>query len=296
MKHFRTLLVLGIFFMVLSWFTFTLYQFVKSITHLVAYTYFLDVPGSVGLSFRTAAGLMALIMVLFALFGKELSQVETLISLRWIILFEAIYWLVLLPSAIWGFYFRGGFGYTREVIIASTGLPCLLESTVLPAFLILLFAKLKPDKPYAEKAKWALKAGTLYIFILWLNYTMQWIAEILRAGAGFILNYPVNTFAFALTAIGLLLIAIYTAAYTRKFVEKPERTGLRQLGAIITAFGLYFDINLLLWLIYGSPGGWNLWHTFFIHHNMDLWMATLPLAGLPLLLCAKSQTFYEQPR
>ncbi|MEM2092851.1 MAG: hypothetical protein QXE16_01045 [Candidatus Bathyarchaeia archaeon] len=283
MERFRTPFVLGIFVVVLSWFTFTLYQFAKGITGQIVY--FTDVPGSVGLGFRTAAGLMALIMILFILFGRELSGSETLISLRWIILFEAIYWMTLLPSAIWGLCFKGGFGYTREVIIASTGLPCLLESTVLPAFLLLLFAKLKPDKPYIEKARWAFIAGTLYIFIFWFNYTMQWIAELLRTGTGFILNYPVNTFALTLTAIGLLLITLYTAIYTRKFMENPNKTGLKQLGVIITAFGLYFDINLLLWLVYGSPGGWNLWHTFFIHHNMDLWMATLPLAGLPLLLC-----------
>ncbi|MCS7096728.1 MAG: hypothetical protein RMK50_06685 [Nitrososphaerota archaeon] len=287
MKYFSAFLILGIFSVAFSWFIFTLYQFAKGITGQIVY--FTDVPGSVGLGFRTAAGLIALIMVLFAICGKELSSSETLISLRWIILFEAVYWLVLFPSALWGFYFEGGFGYTREVIIASTGLPCLVESTILPAFLLLLFAKLKPDKPYAEKAKWVLTTGTLYIFIFWFNYTMQWTAEILRTGTGFVLNYSVNAFAFALTVIGLLLIAIYAANYTRKFMEKPDNADIKQLGAIITAFGLYFDINLLLWLIYGKPGGWNLWHTFFIYHNMDLWMATLPLVGLPLLFMPSRQ-------
>jgi len=282
MKRIPTPLALGIFAVILSWLVFTLYQFAKGITGQIVY--FTDVPGSVGLGFRTSAGLIALSIISLTLLGRELSIPETIISLRWIILFEAIYWIALFPSAIWGFYFPGGFGYTREVIITSTGLPCLFESTILPAFLLVLFTKLKLDNPYFEKAKWTLICGTLYIFILWFNYAMQWVAEIFRTGIGFILNYSVNIFTFALTAIGLLLIAFYSAICTRKYIKNPNKLSLKQIGITITALGLYFDINILLWLIYGSPGGWNLWHTFFIYHNMDLWAATMPLAGLPLIL------------
>lgn len=282
MKHLQITLVLGVFVVVFSWFAFTFYQFAKGITGQIIY--FTDVPGSVGLGFRTSAGLIALIIILFTLFGRALSTSETIISLRWIILFEAIYWIALFPSAIWGFCFPGGFGYTREVIITTTGLPCLFESTILPAFLLLLFTKLKLGNPGFEKVKWALICGTSYIFIFWFNYTMQWAAEIIRTGIGFILNYPVNILTFALTAIGLLSIAFYSATYVRKIMKNPNKLSLKQVGIIITVIGLYFDINILLWLIYGSPGGWNLWHTFFIYHNMDLWAATLPLAGLPLIL------------
>lgn len=281
MKCLPTPLALGIFVVILSWFTFTLYQFAKGITGQIVY--FTDVPGSVGLGFRTSAGLIALLIISFTLLGRELSMPETIISLRWIILFEAIYWIALFPSAIWGFYFPGGFGYTREVIIASTGLPCLFESTILPVCLLFLFTRLKSDNPHFEKAKWTLICGTLYIFIFWFNYTMQWVAEIFRTGISFILNYSVNIFAFALTAIGLLLTAFYSAIYTRKYIKNPNKLSLKQIGIIITALGLYFDINILLWIMYGSLGGWNLWHTFFIYHNMDLWAATMPLAGLPLI-------------
>ncbi len=54
-----------------SWFTFTLYQFAMGITGQIVY--FTDVLGSVGLGFKTTAGLMALVMVVFALFRRVIK-------------------------------------------------------------------------------------------------------------------------------------------------------------------------------------------------------------------------------
>ncbi|MGB9853550.1 MAG: hypothetical protein ACPLRY_01900 [Candidatus Bathyarchaeales archaeon] len=279
-KSFHYSFNLGIFVVGLSWFSFTLYQFGRGIMGQIVY--FTDVPASVGLGFRAAAGLISLFTALFYLFKKNLSSAELLISVRWVILLEAVYWLTLFPSAIWGFQFEG-FGYSKALIIVSTGLPCLLESTFTPVFLCLLFLKLNPSNLNGIKIKWGLIAGAIYIFVFWFNYTMQWLAEIIRSGASFITCYPVNTFAFTFTAGGLFVLALYTLNYARNL--KGESFGhfnLKHIGVIITAFGLYFDINFLLWLLFGSPSGWTMWHTFFIYHNVDLWMLSLPLAGIPL--------------
>ncbi len=211
-KNFKHPFKFGIFIVVFSWFIFTLYQFGKGIMGQMVY--FTDVPGSVGLGFRTAAGLIALVILLFNLFKKDLSPTELLISIRWIILLEAAYWLTLFPSAIWGFQFEG-FGYSRTLLIVSTGIPCLVESTITPAILFLLFIKLNPNNSTRVKIKWGLVAGTTYIFVFWFNYTMQWFAEIIRSGIGFITYYPVNAFAFALTTGGLFALMLYSLIYSK---------------------------------------------------------------------------------
>jgi hypothetical protein len=64
---------------------------------------------------------------------------------------------------------------------------------------------------------------------------------------------------------------------------------LRKVGVVITGFGLYYDLTYLLWLLFGMVGGSNIWHNFFIFHNVDQWMLGLPLAGLPLLFHKKAQ-------
>ena len=56
-----------------------------------------------GMGFRFAAGIIAVLTALFFLLKKDLSRAETLMSLRWIVILEALYWFVgLFPSGLWG--------------------------------------------------------------------------------------------------------------------------------------------------------------------------------------------------
>lgn len=274
---------IGLFLVVLSWFSFTLYQLSKSIINGVSVP-FTDMPGIIGLGFRAAAGFVALVTILFYLVKRGFSLPEVVTSTRWVVLLEAAYWASLLPSAIWGFQFNS-IRYPREFIIIETALPCLVEAVLMPAVLSVLFLKFNLKKPAEGAIKWALIAGTATIFVFWFNYAMQWWAEVILRGIGFITLYPVNVFGFALTAGGLLALTLYAGAYAKKSSGTETLTGLnlKKAGVIVTAFGLYFDITFLLWLLFGSPSGWSIWHTFFVYHNVDLWIMTLPLAGLPLL-------------
>lgn len=276
-------LSLGIFIVVFSWFSFTLYQLAIGIMRQIVY--FTDVPGSIGLGFRTAASFIALITVLFHLSKRKLSNIETLTSLRWVILLEGVYWLTFFPSAIWGFQFEG-FGYSKVLLIVSTGLPCLIESTLTPAFLFFLFINLNPNNPIERKIKCGAIAGTVYLSVFWINYTLQWLTDIIQSGVSFIICYPVNAFTFTLTVGGLFVLMLYSLIFAKKSLKKEafERFKLKRVGVIITAFGLYFDVIFLLWLLFGSPSGWSFWYTFLVYHNADLWMLSLPLAGIPLAL------------
>lgn len=274
---------IGLFLVALFWFSFTMYQLYSSILNEAVH--FTDIPGSIGLGFRTAASFIALVTILFYLVKRDLSLPEVVTSMRWVVLLEAAYWVSLLPSAIWGFQTVSS-RYPRELFIIEAGLPCLVESIVVPAVLVMLFYELSLKKTAKNAIKWGLISAVAYLFVFWFNYLSQWWSQIIwDSSIDFISLYPINAFEFALTAGGLLLLTLYAGVYAKKSAGTETLTGLnlKSAGFIITAFGLYFDVIFLLWLLFGDIGGWNLWHTFFIDHNVDLWIMSLPLAGLPLL-------------
>jgi hypothetical protein len=282
----------GLFLVVLSWFSFTIYQLGKGIFNGIDVPS-TDVLATIGLSFRAAAAFIAFIAILFYLAKRDLSLPEALASLRWVLLLEAVYWFSLIPSGIWGiqiFLRPGTFGrYPGELFLIGTGLPCLTESILLPVVLGMLFLKLNPAKPAKNAIKWGLIAATAYIFVYWLLYTTQWLSDVILSGIGVITMYPVNILGFALTAGFLFFLVVYAGVYAKKSsgTETPTGLDLRKAGAIVIAFGLYFDVTLLLWLLFGSPSGGTIFHTFFVGHNMDLWLVSLPLVGLPLMLYKK---------
>jgi uncharacterized membrane protein YqhA len=115
----------------------------------------------------------------------------------------------------------------------------------------------------------------------------MWIATLMSKGTEYLITYPENLLSFALTTIGLLALAVFTAYFTKKSIgtESLEKLKLRTIGAIIVALGLYFLWNYLTWIFFG---GWSNWYAWFLGHNLDLWMLSLPLVGLPLLF--KRQT------
>jgi uncharacterized membrane protein YqhA len=136
-----------------------------------------------------------------------------------------------------------------------------------------------------DAIKWGLIAGTVYVFVFWLNNTGMWIATVMSKGTEYLTTYPENLLSFALTTIGLLALAVFTAYFTKKSVgtETLEKLKLKTLGAIIVALGLYFLWNYLTWIFFGRPELWSDWYAWFLGHNLDLWILSLPLVGLPLL-------------
>ena len=65
-----------------------------------------------------------------------------------------------------------------------------------------------------------------------------------------------------------------------------EELKLKTIGAILIVFGLFFLWNYLTWIFFG---GWSSWYAWFLGHNLDLWMLSLPLLGLPLLFANEFQ-------
>lgn len=256
-----------------------------------------DVVASFTLIFRFIASSIAIATIIFYFAKKGLSTSMTLKVLRWILVLEAIYWLGLLVSGVWGvlpvratvtdYILTLQFNLT---LLITTGIPCLVSSIAIPIALFKLASKLNPSKPTKGSVKWGLIAGTIYIFVFWLNNTGMWIATVMSKGTEYLITYPENLISFALTTVGLLALTAFTAYISKQSVgaETWEKLKLRTVGAIIVALGLYFLWNYLTWIFFGGNSLWSDWYAWFLGHNLDLWMLALPLAGLPLLF--KRQT------
>jgi hypothetical protein len=280
----------GLLLAALAYFSFSFYEMIISSLedkHLagVAIT---DLPAALGLGFRTAGGFILVIAIALYLFKKHLSKPEAIMCVRLSVLMEAAYWLTIIPSAYIGFaaLVRPSFGFAFFI---STGLPCLVQAVVMPVVLVKLFYELSPSRPVKNAIKWGLIFGVSYLLISWLNNMGMWIYAVLEKGTQYVSLYPVNAYMFAASVVGLLLLTLYAAYFSKKSfgAKSLEELNFKKIGLIIILFGLYMDVNYMLWLFFGSVGGWGSWYAWMLGHNMDQWLLALPILGLPLYFYQK---------
>ncbi|MBT0159147.1 hypothetical protein G4O51_04100 [Candidatus Bathyarchaeota archaeon A05DMB-2] len=298
-------LKIGLLLVALSYFLFTFHalftlswigewESVGGGSGLISFWIFVtDISASIGLVFRFIAGLIAVAAVIFYFAKKGLSMQTTFKVLRCVLVLEAIYWLGLLVSGIWGVLpvELGGFGsggaglQFNTVLLVTTGVPCLVAAIAIPIALLKLASMLKENKQRADAIKWGLIAGTVYIFVFWLSNTGMWVSTLLSKGTEYIGAYPQNLLSFVLTVYGLPALGVFAAHFTGKSIgtETFEKLNLRTLGVIVVALGLYFLWNYLTWIFFGGNNLWSDWYAWFLGHNLDLWLLSLPLVGMPLL-------------
>jgi len=278
----------GLLVVSVVWFLFNGYQFLRggfNIYRSYFWISFTDTAGMFGLGFRTMAALIAVFTILFFIAKKDLSKPELLMSVRWIILGEIVYFLAMFPVIIWSIAtITGASSFGLGSLIEST-LPVFVESVIIPIILAKLFFELKPNNPEQGAIKWGLIAGTIYIFMFWLNNTGNWVDTVMTKGTEYVTAYPDHIISFGLTTIGLLALTVYTAYFTKKSIGTVslEKLDLQKAGGIITALGLYFFTIYLMWLLFGTDAKWSFWYAWFLGHNLDLWVLSLPLVGVPLL-------------
>lgn len=120
--------------------------------------------------------------------------------------------------------------------------------------------------------------------MFWLNNTGNWIGAIERKGIEYVTMYPEHILSFGVTTIGLLALTIYAAIYTVKSTTANTfELNFRKVGAITTLLGLYFLLNYVSWLFLGTDAKWSTWYAWLLGHNMDLWLLSLPVVGIPLM-------------
>ena len=207
---------------------------------------------------------------------------------------EAIYWLGLLTTAVLTLTSTFGFTIWRAnghistlpifVSLLIYEVPLLVESIIIPVVLLKLSHELSSNKPVKGAIKWALIAGTVYVLVFWLTSTAIWISTILRQGIQYLTSYPENLLSFTLTSFGLLALTIFTANFAKKTIrtQNVKKLEIQKIGAIITMLGLFWLWNYLSWVFFGKPETWSYWYLWFLG-NLNLWLLSIPMVGLPLL-------------
>ena len=285
----------GLLIVALTWFSFTGYQFLKGAFNIFRGYFWVsltDTAGALGMGFRTMAGVIAFFTILFFVLRKDLKKPELFMSIRWVLLGEIVFFLSLIPVVLWGLAVvfgieSGAFGLGSFV---ESTLPVMIEAIGIPIVLGKLFLELNPDKPARGAIRWGLISGVYVVFVLWINNTGNWIGAITRSGIEYVTAYPDHILSFGLTSIGLLALALYGVYYIRKSWDAGSLAELdmRGIGVLITGVGLYFLVNYVMWLFLGTDAKWSTWYAWFLGHNLELWMMSLPLVGVPLLFKNKS--------
>ena len=243
-----------------------------------------DINATIGNAFRFVGSILAVVALVFYYAKRSFSRNRSYLIVRIVLVFEAIYWLGLLASGMSGIWriLTGGYG-----LLYSVGyvLPAVVESTIIPIAMFILAYKLSPNKPMKGAIKWSLISATLLILGYWFLNSGIWVFLIPVKGIDYLTTYPYMMVAFLSTILGLLALTLYSAYAAKKLLSFETLQDLDQkpLGVIITGLGLFYLWNYLTWIFFGGNHVWSDWYAWLLGHNMDLWMLSLPLVGLPLL-------------
>jgi hypothetical protein len=249
-----------------------------------------DISATTCLAFRFLASIIAFSATIIYFVKKDFKKQTAYKVIRWVLVFEGIYWLGLLTTAgysvqgFWNLLLQNRpLGTLLNSLIVDV-IPTLMESIVLPIGLFILAFKVNSNKPIKLAVKWSFITGTIFIVVFWLTNTSSWLGIVGQAGTEYLTAHPEHLVSFVSTVFGLLALTIYTGYIAKKSArtESLEDLKLGRIGIIITSLGVYFLWNYFSW-VFLAGNTWNYWYAWFLGHNMDLWMLALPLLGLPLL-------------
>jgi len=266
-----------------------------------------DISANIGIASRLVASSIAFVGVILYFVNKGLSTQTTMKVLRLVLIGEAVYWLGLLASGVLPLFSTLGFATWRVnghvstlpvlTSLLTNEIPLLVGSIAIPIVLFKLSYELKPNKFAKGAIKWGLITGTVYVLVFWLTNTALWVTTLLRQGTEYLPSHPENLLSFALTSIGLFALTVFTAYFAKKSIgtESVEKLELKTVGGITIALGLFYLWNYLSWIFFGRDEIWSNWYVWFLGNNLNLWLLSIPLAGLPLLFRQKTPESCGQP-
>lgn len=302
-QKFYSPLKIGIFIVTLAYFLFTFHAMFTlewiGEWNRIAETFSLrilieDISAAIGMVFRFVGSVLALATIIYFFIRKRISEPKLYHILRVIIVFEGIYWLGLIASGATGIYsISTALGNISSRFILERlffyVIPAVVESTAIPISLFILARKLNPTKPLRAAIKWASISGAFFVLTFWLVNTGMWALTVWGSsprakGVDYLISFPQNMAGFLITAVGMLALTIYAAYFAVVIkAENLSELNLKPASIIILGTGLFFLSNYLIWIFFGGDHVWSDWYAWLLGHNLDLWMLSLPLVGVPLL-------------
>jgi hypothetical protein len=265
------------------------------------------VAGTVGLVIRAVGGFFAFYAAALFLWKKEQSLPQVRRKASVALLFEGVYFLSLIPSAITAFayYFVDGnvfyFDHTPPLILLYVAaFPTLAMVSVMPAVLFKLRSKVTDNASSLEITKWiSLTAFAYMLVVFWFGYSMAWLGNMVpfdrargQYGWSFLLE-PINFTSFIVTVVGLLVIALFTLKLTLSASKAlAPKMDVRGIGVVMLAFGGYFIFNLFYFYLTGgySPHP-NVWYEMIgPPHNVNLWCIVSVFLGFAFLIGGRTRT------
>jgi len=190
-------------------------------------------------------------------------------KLRWVLILIAVFSLLLVPASL---HHLLGVVYGWSMVDIYVGLSYLLQALLIVPSLFILSQKMLNPERLSAILKWAMIAGSLFVFALWLKYLFLWVNTLKPMNTqGDSLMSTIGTINSILT----LLIAGVITVWGCFNLYKNSPNAKRVLAAALILVGVFFWIFSIVAVfvpIYAS-----FWYL------TDFWMLTLPILGIAVL-------------
>jgi len=199
--------------------------------------------------------------------NKSFFDVKNLISSA--LVFEAIYYALLLPSGI----LLVGFNSFRSLASLVLGIDYLLMVFFTVPFLLVLAIKSYRSRIEGFKAwRWTAVTIVAYIVALWANSVFKWLDRIIVEGFSFF--YVAMNALGALNSLVLMSLALIFSIIGAFSLSKQDfASSLKWLGLAFTVIGLHYLVYIVYSYLVGMLG-------FLV--IAEIW--AIPLLGLGLAM------------
>lgn len=227
---------------------------------------FQELSGAVGSYLRLVGGIFALSCALL-FFKKDAKYVE---RLRVAILFESLYFLLLIPAAV--NHIVGSIISSSTFLNIYAGVSFLLQAILIFPPLFILCRKLRKPQNLPSILKWTGITALLYVFGFWVRQGFMWVyaflpSETQQAGL-------IDTIGSANSLLTLLLASIVSTVAWLTF-RRNKKLNTWLVGTSIILVGAYF-------VIYDLVSFWAPIYRSFLPLT-DFWMITLLVLGFAIL-------------
>jgi hypothetical protein len=221
-----------------------------------------ELAGAVGSYLRLIGGMFFLSCALLFL-KKDAKYLE---KLRRVLLFESLYFLLLVPAGI--NHIVGSIISSSVFLNVYTGASCLLQAALIFPPLFMLSRKLKNSQNFHSVPKLAGIAASLYVFGFWVRHGLLWVYALLPLGTQ--QTGLIDAVGSVNSLLTLLVAAIVSTVAWLTFRQK-KKLNKRLVGTAIILVGVYSVIYALV----------SVWVPIYLDFLplTDFWMITLPILG-----------------
>jgi hypothetical protein len=222
-----------------------------------------------GIYLRLIGGVLAATSAF--LFYKDDSRYVS--RLRYVILFEALYFASFIPSGI----IHSLLSFS-ELTFAGfnlyTGVSYSLQGLLIVPILLLLSMKVKVDKGTIN-LRWIGIAAPLYVFGIWIKHAFFWFSTLSMTTSSTLFE-TVGMINQTLTLLVSALILLY--AYT-PLIRNSKKINLGLFGTSLSMIGIHFVIYFIISI-------WVPIYSSYLYLT-EFWMVSVIILGLNVLLKAR---------